>query len=472
MLVHSYSGNAWQFDSRGNTLKPFGGNGPSRDDLKVDGGFSAARLPYSVETLKELTSGHVRSITLNLTENCNLRCRYCTFCADFPGERKLSAKRMSFRTGKAAVDWLAEHSENEEKLSIAFFGGEPLLEFQLIIKLYEYAKGRLESKHVDFQVSTNATLIDDQFLKWVSGDANISVAVTVNGPASIHDRDRVYDGGRDSHAKVLERLETLLSTIESSRVTIQCNYRRFGELLKQQRWFVTHPALRDVAVIYSKVSEPPTSDARELNKRAVLREFDSVLEDKFRKQMIALADKLTMVPPALLVESTLLPAFHAQMNIAPSAAVVGHQGVCVPFVSRASIDVDGNFYFCEKSFNTPSCGNVNESGIDWGTVEKHIADCNNLLERLDCKNCPAVLYCRKCAVDFYREGSLKSVDEIKSSCVRHVEIFKKELAWYVSVLETNPKMIKNVRLSKDSCMFVEMLHRSAQSVVGEARVGS
>ncbi|MHB1313940.1 MAG: radical SAM protein [Christensenellales bacterium] len=124
-------------------------------NLKEQGYLSSNRvkvLEHPATDLLDYYQAHkVKAITLQVTQQCNMRCSYCIYSeTDNPLQRSHANKRMSKETAKKCIDFLLEHSRDEDKLNIGFYGGEPLLEFDLLKFVVEYAKNRLLGKKIAF----------------------------------------------------------------------------------------------------------------------------------------------------------------------------------------------------------------------------------------------------------------------------------------------------------------------------------
>ena len=166
------------------------------DLLRVE----AAKLP------PPLAPGPVSALTLIITQRCNLRCVYC-----YGQGGDKSDGDMPEETAFAAVDWLIKQSGAQSNLTVAFFGGEPLLNFPVMRRTVEYAKLRCAQagKEISFSLTTNATLLGDEESCWVAREIG-SVAVSCDGPRDIHDARRPRQGGGGSFAAVSDGLTKLL----------------------------------------------------------------------------------------------------------------------------------------------------------------------------------------------------------------------------------------------------------------------
>ena len=140
--------------------------------------------PYE-KHLPELGNTPIKSMCLNVSHDCNLRCEYC-FAAkgDFGTGREL----MSFETAKKAIDFLIEKSQNRYNLEVDFFGGEPLMNFDVVKKTVDYARS-LEKKYnkkFRFTITTNGLLLTDDKIDYINKEMS-NVVLSLDGRKNIND---------------------------------------------------------------------------------------------------------------------------------------------------------------------------------------------------------------------------------------------------------------------------------------------
>lgn len=143
-----------------------------------------------VDLYQIMYSRALRSITLQITQNCNLRCAYCPYTENNGDDRLHSNKKMTRQTAYSAINYLQEHSIDSEVLVVGFYGGEPLLEFDLIKEVVEYTEKRFIGKQVIFSITTNATLLDEKKLSFFNKH-NVMLMVSLDGPQKVNDNGRV-----------------------------------------------------------------------------------------------------------------------------------------------------------------------------------------------------------------------------------------------------------------------------------------
>jgi len=173
--------------------------------------------PMPRETfLEQILDHRPRSLMLFVTSRCNLRCRYCYEDLSLGAHRPPDMDSAGMRR---VVDMLIERSGRRRSLKITFFGGEPLLAFPLLRETVEYAGERAVAagKQMGYAITTNATLLDDEIIEFLVRH-EFGVMASIDGPADIHDRHRVFPDGRGSHALVSRNIRRLLDRQLSARV--------------------------------------------------------------------------------------------------------------------------------------------------------------------------------------------------------------------------------------------------------------
>ena len=155
--------------------------------------------------LKQKTAGVVKALCLHVAHTCNLNCSYC-FASQgkYHGERAM----MSFEVGKRALDFLIENSGTRKNLEVDFFGGEPLMNFQVVKDLVAYARsiGQEKGKHFRFTLTTNGVLVDDEVIQWANKECS-NVVLSLDGRKEIHDRFRVDYAGNGSWERIVPKFQ-------------------------------------------------------------------------------------------------------------------------------------------------------------------------------------------------------------------------------------------------------------------------
>ena len=178
-------------------------------ELKEDGKlFSPDTFAPISNKLKEKTSGVVKALCLHVAHTCNLNCAYC-----FASQGKYSGERavMSEEVGKRALDFLIENSGTRHNLEVDFFGGEPLMNFDVVKNLVAYAREREKEtgKNFRFTLTTNGVLIDDDVIDFANREMS-NVVLSLDGRKEIHDEFRVDYAGKGSFDKIVPKFQKLV----------------------------------------------------------------------------------------------------------------------------------------------------------------------------------------------------------------------------------------------------------------------
>ena len=159
--------------------------------------------------LKAKTAGVIKALCLHVAHTCNLNCSYC-FASQgkYHGERAL----MSYEVGKRALDFLVENSGTRHNLEVDFFGGEPLMNFDVVKQLVAYARSieKEKNKNFRFTLTTNGVLIDDDVIDFANKEMS-NVVLSLDGRKEIHDRFRVDYAGNGSWEKIVPKFQRLVN---------------------------------------------------------------------------------------------------------------------------------------------------------------------------------------------------------------------------------------------------------------------
>jgi len=154
--------------------------------------------------------------TLIITQQCNLRCKYC-----YVGKE---ASSMPLEQAQRSIDLTFQRAPKGENIDFAFFGGEPLIEFPKIRMITEYIENHpdYDQKHVQLTIVTNGTIFNDEIAEFVR-EHQIAFGISCDGSPEVHDRFRIYPGGKDSSQRVAQTIRKAVR--EFSRVMVNAVYR-------------------------------------------------------------------------------------------------------------------------------------------------------------------------------------------------------------------------------------------------------
>ena len=161
-------------------------------------------------TFKARSGNVVKALCLHVAHTCNLNCSYC-FASQgkYHGERAL----MSFEVGKQALDFLMDHSGTRHNLEVDFFGGEPLMNWDVVKQLVAYARSveKERGKNFRFTLTTNGVLIDDDVIDFANREMS-NVVLSLDGRPEIHDATRVDFAGNGSYERIVPKFQKLVNS--------------------------------------------------------------------------------------------------------------------------------------------------------------------------------------------------------------------------------------------------------------------
>jgi len=158
----------------------------------------------------------ILQLTLGITEDCNFRCNYCVFSDNYEYSRNHSKKYMNFPIAKKAIDYYFSLLEEGKKYnplrspSVGFYGGEPLLNFELIKKCVEYIEGEYKNWKTRYTLTTNGSLLDKEKIDWLVVH-DFTIAISLDGPENEHNRLRVYSNGGGTYRDVMKNVNIIMN---------------------------------------------------------------------------------------------------------------------------------------------------------------------------------------------------------------------------------------------------------------------
>ena len=337
----------------------------------------------------------IQKLTLQVTQSCNLRCDYC-FYSDMYETRPHAIKKMSFETAKKAIDYVLNHSVDEVNLNIGFYGGEPLLEMDLIDKCILYTREKSGAKNLSFTITTNGTLLTPEIYEQLA-ENDFAIMVSLDGPKPVHDSARRYPNGRGSFDNIMENI-----------VNIQDRYPEAKDRIKFLA--VAHPesndscaeklyTLDDVLPEYgfnlSFVTEMYTDEEIVYGK-----ELSMVHTQVMTKLYLFMLGKLdgSKVSRLLLDKIGQLHTKHRFLRRIKKLPKVFHPGgPCLAGVHRLFVNVDGVFYPCERISELSDVMKIGD--VDNGISAEKASTLNNVGKTTEeeCKKCWAIQHCTLCA---------------------------------------------------------------------------
>ena len=343
--------------------------------------------------LKQKTSGVVKALCLHIAHTCNLNCSYC-----FASQGKYHGNRalMSFEVGKRALDFLVENSAGRTNLEVDFFGGEPLMNFDVVKRLVAYARSieKQAGKNFRFTLTTNGVLIDDDVIDFANKEMS-NVVLSLDGRKDVHDRFRVDYAGNGSWEKIVPKFQKLVEA-------------RGGKNYYMRGTFTHHNPdfLKDIQTMldlgFDELSMEPVvceaGDPSELTENdlpIVLEQYEKLAELMMKRD----------------AEGKPFTFYHYMIDLAGGPCIYKRISGCGSGTEYMAVTPWGDLYPChqfvgEEKFKLGDIYN----GVNNFAIQEEFMQCN-VYARPECRDCWARLYCSGgCAANAYHStGSVKGV---------------------------------------------------------------
>lgn len=398
----------------------------------------------AVTDLDDILENGIENVTLEVTEECNLRCRYCIYNPNHPEYREFGHCHMTWEVAKSAIDFLKDHSKKSEHRHIGFYGGEPLINFQLIKKAVDYAK-ELFNNEITFALTTNATLVNDEIAHFFA-DNGFNLIISVDGPENLHNANRVMVNGKGSFEKTVMGCKKLFKEYQrqGKRGKLGFNMVVSGpDYLKQYdeiQHFIenTEWIPKDIMILTATVDRGPTESNYYLPQSEKDREFmETFYEPLFawEKDYLNSNNNGKMLFSDGAMDKGML-IIHKRLFTDKPVKEYGMNGCCVPGQRRIYVAVDGTFRHCEKVGNIPCLGDV-KNGFDKEKIRKiYVSDFIQEAQKY-CKECWAVNLCTLCYVNCY-DAQGPHFSYRHNSCRNERKYLEDNLIRYHTVMEKDP----------------------------------
>ena len=338
----------------------------------------------------------VKALCLHIAHDCNLACRYC-FAeeGEYHGRREL----MSFEVGRAALDFLIANSGNRRNLEVDFFGGEPLMNWQVVKDLVAYGREQEQKfdKRFRFTLTTNGVLLNDEVMEFCNREM-ANVVLSIDGRKEVHDRMRPFRGGAGSYDRVVPK------------------FQRFADSRNQERYYVRGTFTHENPDFAADVLHLADLGFKQISVEPVVaapKEPYALREEDLPK-LFAEYDKLAQEMIKRRKEGRGFNFFHFMIDLEGGPCVAKRLSGCGSGTEYLAVTPWGDFYPCHQFVGNEKflLGNVSD-----GIVQTQICDefkCCNVYAKEKCRDCFARFYCSGgCAANAYHfTGDIRGAYDI------------------------------------------------------------
>lgn len=338
----------------------------------------------------------VKALCLHIAHDCNLACRYC-FAeeGEYHGRRAL----MSFEVGRQALDFLIANSGNRRNLEVDFFGGEPLMNWQVVKELVAYGREqeKIHNKNFRFTLTTNGVLLNDGIMEFANREMD-NVVLSIDGRKEVHDFMRPFRKGAGSYDLIVPKFQQFAESRNQEKYYVRGTFTRHNLDFAKDVLHLADLGFKQISV--EPVVAPADADyaLREEDVPVICEQYDILAKEMIRREK----------------EGNGFNFFHFMIDLTGGPCVYKRLSGCGSGTEYLAVTPWGDLYPCHQFVGEEKflMGNVAEGVTETGIEEEF--KCCNVYAKKECRDCFARFYCSGgCAANAYNfHGAITDVYEI------------------------------------------------------------
>ena len=338
----------------------------------------------------------VKALCLHIAHDCNLACKYCfAETGDFGGERKL----MSAEVGKKAIDYLLKYSGDRHNLEMDFFGGEPLMNWDVVKQLVAYGRSLEEPHHKKFRftLTTNGVLLNDEIMEFCNKEMS-NVVLSLDGRREVNDRMRPFRNGKGSYDLIVPKFQKFAKSRGEKDYFVRGTFTRNNLDFADDVLHFADLGFEKMSIepVVAAPEEPYSIREEDLPK--IMEEYDKLAKEYIKRHK----------------EGKGFTFFHFMLDLNQGPCVAKRLSGCGSGTEYLAVTPWGDFYPCHQFVGIDKflLGNV-EEGITHPEICNEFKLCN-VYAKDKCRDCFARFYCSGgCAANSYNfHGSITDAYDI------------------------------------------------------------
>jgi len=338
----------------------------------------------------------VKALCLHIAHDCNLACQYC-FAeeGEYHGRRAL----MSFEVGKKALDFLVANSGSRRNLEVDFFGGEPLMNWEVVKQLVEYGRSIEEAnnKKFRFTLTTNGVLLNDEILDFVNKEMG-NIVLSTDGRKEVHDRMRPFRNGKGSYDLIMPKFKKVAESRNQTNYYVRGTFTHYNLDFSNDVLSLADQGFKQISVEPVVASPEDGYALRPEDLPQIFEEYDKLAVEMIKREK----------------EGRGFNFFHFMIDLTGGPCVYKRLSGCGSGTEYLAVTPWGDLYPCHQFVGNEDflLGNVDD-----GIVKKNICEefkqCN-VYSKPKCKDCFAKLFCSGgCAANSYNfHGNINDSYEV------------------------------------------------------------
>jgi uncharacterized protein len=349
--------------------------------------------------LEGILSSCMENLVLQVTQACNLRCKYCAYSGDYLN-RPHGTLSMPEEIAKKAIDFFIAHSSETPRPAFGFYGGEPFLNFELIKILVPYISKKMQGKQYNFNITTNGTILNEEIINFLAR-YDVSLMVSLDGPKEVHDLNRCYGSGRGSFDDVIKNIEfakKIAPDYVSKKIMFSSVFTEEINFCSVSKFFTNFNTIKEPYVLASTPSKFYLKENKEKEGGNLV--YDDDFNYETLKFFLYKLGRLPKSDVSNLVDSweeqDRINMEEKRMEGRELADYIHPGGPCAPGVRRLFVNIKGELFPCERVSESSTACHIGslDDGIDIEKAKK-ILNIGRVTND-ECLNCWAVRFCASC----------------------------------------------------------------------------
>lgn len=317
----------------------------------------------------------VKALCLHISHDCNLRCDYC-FAGT--GDYGNGRKNMPAQVGRLAIDYLIAKSENRRNLEVDFFGGEPLLNFEVVKEVVAYARSleKAHNKNFRFTITTNGLLLDDDKIDFINREMS-NVVLSIDGRREINDRVRHRVDQSGCYDAILPKFNKLVDQRGDGQYYVRGTFTKYNLDFAEDVLHLNRCGFDQLSV------EPVVSDSK----------YPYAITEADLPRIFDEYERLAQILIERRREKTGFNFFHFMMDLEQGPCAIKRLRGCGAGNEYVAVTPDGDVYPCHQFVGNEQwkMGDVYSGSIDLVLKEKFAA--STVYGKEECRSCWAKFYC-------------------------------------------------------------------------------
>lgn len=317
----------------------------------------------------------VKALCLHIAHDCNLRCKYCfAGTGEYHGERGI----MSAETGKKAIDFVIANSGNRKNIELDYFGGEPLMNFEVVKAITDYAKeqGEKHGKNFRFTITTNGVLLDEDKKKYINENMS-NVVLSIDGRKEVNDRMRTRVDGSGTYDNILPKFLDMAKSRNQDNYYVRGTFTAFNKDFAKDVIHLADLGFKQTSVEPVVAPDEAEYALSEADIPVVFEQYEILAEEYLKRWR----------------EGNWFNFFHFMIDLDQGPCAVKRLSGCGAGHEYLAVAANGDLYPCHQFVGDHDflMGNVYD-----GEINKEIRDYfekSNIYTKEKCKNCFAKFYC-------------------------------------------------------------------------------